>query len=339
MSKIFRFIAGSILIPVLLCSCAKREMTQEDIEDIVKIVDKYNQAQLVNNTAAMLDHANEILAAADKFKCNNDSKNAKCLGLIRRGNAYAFLNRYEDAVNDFDAAIKEAPYFSTELVGYYHKIFALTACKRHDEADATARKALKLLDHIEEDLICKDDKEKRNIFLNYRKMVIIWWGISLSKRKKYAEKEKLFADFLSRFKNEKDFREAVEDAAVFYNDMAELYHALKNTEKELYFLHKSLSTDDDSIVFTGTHLRLIGYAIRDKNYVKALKICDQALNIKSSRMNLDLRQRNQEMLLSAKIKIFQLMNKPEEAKKISSQNKINLSSDLKDRLDWLLFDF
>ena len=110
-------------------------------------------------------------------------------------------HRYEDAVNDFDAAIKEAPYFSTELVGYYHKIFALTACKRHDEADAAARKALNLLDHIEKDLICKDDKEKRNIFLNYRKMVIIWWGVSLSKRKKYTEKEKLFTDFLSRFKN------------------------------------------------------------------------------------------------------------------------------------------
>ena len=70
-----------------------------------------------------------------------------------------------------------------------------------------------------------------------------------------------------------------------------------------------------------------------------MKICDQALNIKSSRMNLDLRQRNQAMLLSAKVKIFQLMNKPEEAEKISSQNKINLSPDLKDRLDWLLFDF
>ncbi len=68
MSKLFRFIAGSILIPVLVCSCVKREMTQKDIEDIVKIADKYNQAQLVNNTAAMLDYSNEILAAADKFK-------------------------------------------------------------------------------------------------------------------------------------------------------------------------------------------------------------------------------------------------------------------------------
>ena len=186
----------------------------------------------------------------------------------------------------------------------------------------------------------KTDYLKRQIFLNHREKIILRHGSLLYRKKQYREAEKLYLEFLSRFKTDADFRNLIPEAVLFYSDVSELYHYLRNPEKELYYLNHILSiASDDQIYFTSTHLRLAAFALRDKNYVRALQLCDMALVARSHRMSEENIRQFQAMLLNAKAEIYKRMKKPEEAEKILKQPDAVLTPDLKKYLDWILFDF
>ena len=106
MSKLFRFIPGLILIPVLLCSCAKREMTQEDS---ARLSELYQATYKTKNPDEIDSLANQILSIT-----NNLSENIQVKALIvhaysAKGFAADIRKAKTQAIDNLSKAAEKLP--------------------------------------------------------------------------------------------------------------------------------------------------------------------------------------------------------------------------------------
>ena len=329
-----------LVILILICACGKREMTDKDIAVFKKLIDKYDDAKRKDDYQGMLCCAKEISDFVNRFPDDRDAALSRCTALFRFGDAYCTMGRTDRGMQSYDEIIRIAPDSRTRLTAIHRKIFMYLLVQRVDEAKHALRKAYELLEREEKTDSYKTDKSKQKIFLNLREAIILTHGSILYRQKQYREAEKLYLEFLSRFKNDADFRNIIQDAVLFYSNVSRVYHQLRNPEKELYYLNHILSiASDDQIYFTPTHLRLAAFALRDKNYAQALQYCDMGLAPRSNRMTAENKRQSRAMLLNAKAEIYKRMKKTEEAAKILKHPDAVLTPDLKDFLDWTLFDF
>ncbi len=325
---------------ILICACGKREMTDKDIAVFKKLIDKYDDAKRKDDYQGMLSCAKEISDFVNRFPDDRDAALSRCTALFRFGDAYCTMGCFDQGLQSYDEIIRIAPDSRTRLTALHRKIFMYLLVDRGDEAEQSLRKAYELLDREEKTDSYKTDRSKQKIFLNLREAIILTHGSILYRKKQHREAEKLYLEFLSRFKDDTEFRNIIKDAILFYSKLSELYHYFRNPEKELYYLNHILSiASDDQIYFTPTHLRLAAFALRDKNYTRSLQYCDMALAPRSNRMTAENIRQSRAMLLNAKAEIYKRMKKTEEAEKILKQPDAVLTPDLKEYLDWILFDF
>ena len=325
---------------ILICACGKREMTDKDIAVFKKLIDKYDDAKRKDDYQGMLSCAKEISDFVNRFPDDRDAALSRCTALFRFGDAYCTMGCFDQGLQSYDEIIRIAPDSRTRLTALHRKIFMYLLVDRGDEAEQSLRKAYELLDREEKTDSYKTDRSKQKIFLNLREAIILTHGSILYRKKQHREAEKIYLEFLSRFKDDTEFRNIIKDAILFYSKLSELYHYFRNPEKELYYLNHILSiASDDQIYFTPTHLRLAAFALRDKNYAQALQYCDMGLAPRSNRMTAENIRQSRAMLLNAKAEIYKRMKKTEEAEKILKQPDAVLTPDLKEYLDWILFDF
>ncbi len=325
---------------ILFCACGKREMTDEDIAVFEKLIGKYDTAKRQDDYQGMLNCAKEISDFVNRFPQDKEAVLLRCTALFRFGDAYCTMGRFDCGIQSYNEIIRIAPDSSTQLTALHRKIYMSFLAHRIDESEQSLKKAYELLDREEKTASYKTDKSKQKKFLNLREAITLTHGSLLKQKKQYRETEKLYLEFLSRFKNDTEFRNIIQDAVLFYSDVSEVYHYLKNPEKELYYLNHILAiASDDQIYFTTTYLRLAAFALRDNNYARALQYCDTALAAQSNRMTKTNKRQFGSMLLNAKAEILKRMKKTEEAEKILKQPDIILTPDLKDYLDWIMFDF
>ena len=316
-------------------------MTDADFPAFEKLLKKYEEAQVRDDTRGMLDCANEIHRRLQEYKSGEHKMLAQATAWLRIGDAYLFMGRFDQAIEYFNKIIREIPDDSCKMVAFHRKILTFLHQGNHlAEAENVIRDAYDILARVEKTDSYRNNAGYRNMFLNYRQRIVSAHGSLLYRKKRFHELEKLYLDFFAIFKDENDFWNIIENAELFYYDVSLAYHALKNHEKERYYLDQNLRLSrDEKVFFTDTHLRLAGYAIREKKYKKALEYCDQALSAKVPAMSLKVKKRNDSLLQNAKAKIYELMNKQEEAGKILDQKNFSLNPELKDYLNWLLFDF
>ena len=325
---------------ILFCACGKREMTRRDVAAFETLIEKYDAALRKNDYQSMLNCAKEISDFVNRFPDDKEAAHLRCEALFRFADAYCIMGHTDRGMQFYDEAFRIAPDSNTQLTVLRNKIFMSLLARRIDDAEQSLKKAYELLEQEENTDSYKTDFWKRQIFLNHREKIILRHGSLLIRKKQYREAEKLYLEFLSRFRTETDFRNLIPEAVLFYSKVSGIYHHLRNPEKELYYLNHILSiASDDQIYFTSTHLRLAAFALRDKNYVRALQLCDMALVARSHRMSEENIRQFQAMLLNAKAEIYKRMKKKEEAEKILKQSDAVLTPDLKDYLDWILFDF
>ena len=326
---------------ILICACGKREMTEEDIAVFVKLVEKFDTALLREDYQGMLNCANEISDFVNRYPHDKDAVKLRCAALHFFGDAYcSTMKRIDRGMQYYDEVLRIAPDSDMKLITLHKKIYMHLIMQRVDESEQSLRKAYELLDREEKTDSYKTDTWKQKLFLNHREKIVLVHGSILYRKKRYREIEKLYLEFLSRFKNSTEFQNIIKDAVLFYSDVSKVYHHLRNPEKELYYLNHILSiASDDQIYFTPTHLRLAAFALREKNYARALQLCDMALAARSRRMSAENIKQSRAMLLNAKAEIYKRMKKKEEAEKILKQPDAVLTPELKDYLDWILFDF
>ena len=158
-------------------------------------------------------------------------------------------------------------------------------------------------------------------------------------RHRYDDAEKLYLQFLSCFKNEKEMTEIINDPSSVYYCFSKVFHENKDSEKELSYLTKSLLyRKDGTEVQTELYIRLAAYAVRDKKWKDALDYCNAGMKVKPCFLDRKSKLLHYQMLEAAKEKICGLI-KIKKTEKVSSPDHAVISPDLEDHLNWLLFDF
>ena len=107
---------------LLTCSCGKREMTEKDIADAMKIVKKSDYAIYLEDTQAMMDFANELLNLSKQFARSDDSDYLRQLAFLRLGDAYSCKNDYRKAIQFYDKILAENPYYEIQLIVFQRQI-------------------------------------------------------------------------------------------------------------------------------------------------------------------------------------------------------------------------
>ena len=121
--------------------------------------------------------------------------------------------------------------------------------------------------------------------------------------------------------------------------MIHLMITKKDSEKELFYLKKSLSCKKDNTeTQTELYIRLAAYAVRDKKMKEALDYCNAGMKVKPCFLDRKSKLQHYQMLEAAKKKICRLI-KNEKTEKVSSPDHAVISPDLEEHLNWLLFDF
>ena len=322
---------------LLICACVKREMSEKDIADAMKIVKKSDRAIYLDDTQSMIDCANELLNLSKKFARNYDSDHLRQLAFLRLGDAYSYKNDYRKAIQFYDKILAENPYYEIQLIVFQHQITCYSCWKHYKEADEVGRKALKLMGRILEHYKTPEMLKK---FLNQYGMIVIFWGTSLFVRKEYDEAEKQYLKFLTHFKSEKEMVEIIHHASLIYFHFSKIYHKKRDVRKEFLYLRKSLHCrKEDTLVETDLYLRLAAYSLREKKYQEALDYCDKGIQVKSHFCGQKFKIQHYKMLRAAKEIISSQMTSSTKKEQKSSQAYMELSPDLKKQLDWLLFDF
>ena len=322
---------------LLTCSCGKREMTEADIADAMKIVKKSDYAIYLEDTQAMMDFANELLNLSKQFARSDDSDYLRQLAFLRLGDAYSCKDDYRKAIQFYDKILAENPYYEIQLIVFQRQISCYSYWRHYKEADEVGRKALKLMDRIRE---YYRTPEMLNKFLNQYGMIVIFWGSSLFVRREYDEAEKQYLKFLTHFKSEEEMIEIIHHASLIYFNFSQIYHKKRDARKEILYLRKSLfCRKEGTLVETDLYLRLAAYSLREKKYQEALDYCDKGIKVKSGFSGQKFKIQHYKMLRAAKEIISSHMTSSTKNEKNSSQAYMALSPDLKKQLDWLLFDF
>ena len=315
-------------------------MTGKDIAVFEKLLKKYDDAQMKNDSAAMLEYANEIAARVQQFSVDKLSQEARCTALLRLGDAYCALRRFDLAIKAFDEIFREIPDENCKLIACHRKILMCIILNRLSDAEVSVQHAYELLDRARKKDSCRIDKNRQNILLNHHSEIVHAHGFILHHKKQFTAEEKLYLQFLSRFKNENEFRNVIKNAVLFYYNVSQVYHSLKSPKMELHYLNLCLSSNsDDKIYFTEVHLRLAAFSLRERNYEKALQYCNQALSAKKDRMNIANQRQFHSLLQNAKAKIYEAMKRQSDAEKILSKQEYQLNPEQKKYLNWILFDF
>ena len=323
---------------ILICACGKREMTDKDIAEAMKIVRKYDQALYLGDTQTMLNCSNLLLSFSQKFTANGNSDNLRHLALLRQGDAYAFLKKYEKSIQAYAKVLEEKPCFQTQLVALRNQILVFSMWEHYQDADNTAEKALKLLESLRKKGWFKN-AEIRKDYMRHYEIIVRLLGKSLYMQHRYDDAEKLYLQFLSCFKSEKEMAEIIYDPSSVYYYFSKVFHGKKDSEKELSYLRKSLlCRKDGTEVQTELYIRLAAYAVRDKKWKDALDYCNAGMKVKPCFLDRKSKLLHYQMLEAAKEKICGLI-KIEKTEKVSSPDHAVISPDLEDHLNWLLFDF
>ena len=322
---------------LLICACVKREMSEKDIADAMKIVKKSDRAIYLDDTQSMIDCANELLNLSKKFARSDDSDYLRQLAFLRLGDAYSYKNDYRKAIEFYDKILAENPYYEIQLIVFQHQITCYSCWRHYKEADEVGRKALKLMDRIRE---YYRTPVMLNKFLNQYGMIVIFWGSSLFVRREYDEAEKQYLKFLTHFKSEKEMVEIIHHASLIYFNFSQIYHKKRDARKEILYLRKSLlCRKEGTLVETDLYLRLAAYSLREKKYQEALDYCETGIKVKSHFSGRKFKIQHYKMLRAAKEIISSHMASSMKNEKNSSQAYMALSPDLRKQLDWLLFDF
>ena len=238
---------------------------------------------------------------------------------IKRGLAYSYQNKREEAVKEFDAAIAISPDATLVLYAYDHKILCYVGVKYSVQMRKTIADCQREYEKIKASESFRKDLAFRQQIQNSYAAILDSYCISLYLLQEYGRIKKIISDFITEFESETDFGQKMNVSADLFFHLSQAFRGEKNFARERYYLEKSLYwAKQGKFVYDCLYLRLAAHALIQKKYDQALSYCDSGLAEKQVVSNRNYEE-SHAILLFAKSKIYEKMGQPEIAAKYAEK--------------------
>lgn len=326
MSKLFRFIAGSILIPVLLCSCVKREMTQTENAELVKKIQSINDNIASENYDSIEKEANAILSFCQKVKPDDIIRYAVSFAKNMRG--YCFFQRGEKSVAEklYIEALKEADLIAGNRTYRIHvksRIY-LNLIMLHNKKSPKQEDILTQWGSLfQEPLVCSDCDD----FLVSREIILMYYGIfasikanCLMVQKKWDDAEQFINNALITIsKYNPEAEKEYSWVMLLYDDLVKIYQKKNNMRQMHYWMKKCFLLAEKWNLFPeNSFLVLIEQYLKNGQYPDAVEYCKKGLAL-CEKDSHAIRTREKIILLILLAEAYHKSGNPEDAKTALSQ--------------------
>ncbi|MBR4665090.1 MAG: hypothetical protein IKO93_14575 [Lentisphaeria bacterium] len=323
MCKIFRFIAGSILIPVLVCSCAKREMTQAGNAELIRKIQSINNNIVSENYDSIEKDANAILSFCQKVKADDIIQYAVSFAKNMQG--YCFFQRGEKSVAEklYIEALKEADLIEDDRTSriqaksriYLNLIMLYNKKSPKQEDILTQWGSL-----FQEPLVCG----KCDDFQSSRETILMYYGIFASIKanclivqKKWDDAEQFINNALitiSKYNSESE--KEYSWVMLLYDDLVKIYQKKNNMQQMHHWIKKCFLLAEKWNLFPeNSFLALIEQYLKNGQYPDAVEYCKKGLAL-CEKDSHAIRTREKIILLILMAEAFHKSGNPEYAKDV-----------------------
>ncbi len=283
-----RFAVPVLFMMVCLCSCVRREFTQEEMEELVRKIQRTDENIPLNRYDSVEKGADEILSFCRKVKPNDEvyyavsfARNMKGLCCSRRGDESAAEEYYISALKTADKISKNQMYWVPAKSFIYRNLVALHA--RHPEKRDIIFAQWEALfrSYYDSDISGKKSRPFLDIVLTHQWAMIDTKTEFLIECGKLDEAEKLIKNYLDMiFGFYSEPEKKYEWTILLYDQLAEIYHKKNNIPQMNFWIGKCLTLSNKGGHFPfSCYLILIRQSQKDGKWDKAVEYCRKGMEL------------------------------------------------------------
>ena len=298
---------GIFLLCSTICSCSKRKAEYADEEKMLKLIEKYKQAERQDDYPEMHKIAGEMYSFAQKFAPDERGRLMLAGAHVKRGIAYSYQKKRAEAIKELDAAIAISPDTTLVLYAYQTKIAPFLNRKYIKEAREIFAACRKAYEKSKASESFRKNPEFRQSIQDAYASTLFSYSHFLFWMKEYAQAKEVIFNFSAEFESEKDFGRRITYSSAIFFILSQTFRLEKNFEQERHYLDQSFYwAKKGKTVPEYLYLRLAVYETIQGKYEQALAYCDYGLTRKQFLSNRNHAE-SQAMLLFAKSKIYEQM--------------------------------